>query len=139
MKNVFLVFLMGMAVLLTIFSCATAPKQPVGAGEMRLLSIDAPQGGGVIANTENWFTINFVAADNPEIRRACFQFLGDSLECVDVRQRYVTLGSRANFRVPLLMPKGEGVLTCYVEYVRNGETQRTNTVSSFVNSYESYH
>ena len=101
--------------------------------------MNVPQSGNVPANEENWVTINFVAVGNPEISRACFQFLGDSLECVDVRKRYVTYGSRANFRVPLSIPKGEGILDCYAEYIRNGETERTNTVSSFINSYEAYH
>jgi hypothetical protein len=138
MKNVLLVVFMSIAVLSITSSCATVPKEPLGAGELRLLSLDAPQGGILIANVENWITINFVAAGNPKISTACFQFLGDDLECVDVRQRYVTYGSRANFRVPLLIPRGEGILACYAEYIRNGETQRTNTVSSFVNSYEGF-
>jgi len=136
MKNILPVVLMTIAVLLITSSCATVSKEPLGAGELRLLGIDIPQGGNVMANSENWLTINFVAAGNPKISKACFQFLGDSLECVDVGQRYVTYGSRANFRVPLLIPRGQGILACYVEYVRNGETERTNTVSSFINSYE---
>ena len=138
MKNLLPVVFMSIAVLLITFSCATVPKEPLGAGEMRLLSMDVPQSGSVSANVEYWVTINFVAAGNPQISRACFQFLGDSLECVDVRQRYVTYGSRANFRVPLLIPKGQGILECYAEYIRNGETERTNTVSSFIISYEGY-
>jgi len=139
MKNILPIVLMSIAALLITFSCATVPKEPLSAGELRLLSLDAPQGGILIANVENWITINFVAAVNPVISRVCFQFLGDDLECVDVRQKYMTYGSRANFRVPLLIPRGEGILACYAEYIRNGETQRTNTVSSFVNSYEGFH
>ena len=136
MKNFLPVVLTSLAVLLIISSCATVPKQPLGEGEMRLLSLDVPERGDVQANIEHWVTINFVAAGNPKITTACFQFLGDNLECVDVGQRYVTYGSRANFRVPLLIPRGQGILACYVEYVRNGETERTNTVNSFINSYE---
>ena len=79
-----------------------------------------------------------VAAGDPEISIACFQFLGDSLECVDVRQRDVAFGSRANFRVSLLIPRGQGILACYAEYIRNGGTERTNTVSAFINSYEKF-
>jgi hypothetical protein len=139
MKNVLLVVLTSIAVLLLTFSCATVPKEPLGAGGMRLLRLDVPQNGSIPANVEYWVTINFVAAGNPQVSRACFQFLGDSLECVDVMQKYVTYGSRANFRVPLLIPKGEGILDCYAEYNRNGETERTNTVSSFINSYEGFH
>jgi hypothetical protein len=138
MKNLSPVVFMSIAVLLITSSCATVPKQPLGAGEMRLLSMDVPQGGNVSAYVEYWLTINFVAAGNPQISKACFQFLGDSLECVDVRRRDVTYGSRANFRVPLHIPRGQGILDCYAEYIRNGETQRTNTVSTFINSYEAY-
>jgi hypothetical protein len=138
MKNVLPVVLMSIAVLLITSSCATVPKQPLGQGEMRLLGIDVPQGGNVSANVEYWVTLNFAAAGNPQISKACFKFLGDSLDCVDVTQRYVTYGPRPNFRVPLLIPKGQGALDCYAEYIRNGETQRTNTVSTFINSYEAW-
>jgi len=138
MKNVLPVVFVSIAVLLITSSCATVPKQPLGAGEMRLLSIDVPQGGNVSANVEYWVTLNFAAAGNPQISKACFKFLGDNLDCVDVTQRYVTYGSRANFRVPLLIPKGQGALDCYAEYIRNGETQRTNTVTTFINSYEAW-
>ena len=138
MKNFLPVVLTSIAVLLIISSCATVPKQPLGAGEMRLLSMDVPERGDVQANIEHWIILNFAAAGNPKISRACFQFLDDSLECVDVGQGYVTYGPRANFRVPFLIPKGQGILACYAEYIRNGETQRTNTVSSFINSYEAY-
>ena len=45
MKNVLPIVLMSVAVVLTIFSCATVPKEPLGAGELRLLRIDIPPGG----------------------------------------------------------------------------------------------
>jgi hypothetical protein len=136
MKNVLPIVLMSIAVLLIIFSCATVPKEPLGAGELRLLSIDVPQSGSVPAYVEYWVTINFVSAGNPEIRKACFQFSGYSLECVDVEQGYVTYGSRAYFRVPVHIPLGSRRLDCYAEYLRNGETQRTNTISTYIIGYE---
>jgi hypothetical protein len=136
MKNVLSTVLMSIAVLLIISSCATVPKEPVGAGELRLLSMDIPPSGSLSAYVEYWVTVNFVAAGNPEIRRACFEFSGYSPECVDVEQRYVTYGSRAYFRVLLHTPLGSGRLDYYAEYIRNGEVQRTNTVSTYIMGYE---
>ena len=136
MKNVFPIVLISIAVLLTIFSCATVPKEPLGGGELRLLNIEVPQMGSLPANVEYFVTINFEANGNPEINRACFYFSGDGLNCVDVQRKDMIYGPHANFRVPIHVPLGSYRLECYAEYIRNGETQRTNTVSSYVTGYE---
>ena len=136
MKNVLSIVLMSVALVLTIFSCATVPKEPLGEGELRLLSIGLPQMGTLSANVEYFVTINFEANGNPEINRACFYFSGDGRNCVDVRRKDMVYGPRANFRVPIHVPLGSYRLECYAEYIRNGETQRTNTVSSYVTGYE---
>jgi hypothetical protein len=136
MKNVFPIVLMSVAVVLTIFSCATVPKEPLGVGELRLSSIQVPQMGTLSANVEYFVTINFEANGNPEINRACFYFSGDGRNCVDVRRKDMIYGPHANFRVPIHVPLGSYRLECYAEYIRNGETQRTNTLSSYVIGYE---
>jgi hypothetical protein len=136
MKNVLPIVLISLVVLLTIFSCATVPKEPLGGGELRLLSIEVPQMGSLRAHVEYFISINFEANGNPEISRACFYFSGDGRNCVDVQGKYMTYGPHANFRVPIHVPDGSYRLECYAEYIRNGETQRTNTVSSHVTGYE---
>ena len=138
MKNVLPLVLMSIAVLLIISSCATVPKEPLGAGELRLLSMDIPARGGLSAYVKYWVTVNFVVAGNPEIHRACFQFSGYSPECVDVEQRYVTYGSSAYFPVLIHTPVASRRLDCYAEYIQNGEAQRTNTVSAYIIGYEEH-
>lgn len=129
------------AVLLVISSCATITEGPEGAslslgkkeslsgGELRLLSVDVPQTGNLLSNVEYWATVNFEADPKPEIRRACFNFSGDGQSCVDVQAKNVTYGSRAHFRVPIHVPVGSRRIDCYAEYIRDGKTRRTNTVT----------
>jgi len=81
-------------------------------------------------NVQFWVRINFEADGNPEIRRACFYWSGDGPYCVNVKD--VEYGSIAYFQVPLYARFGPDSLQCYVEYVRDGEIQRSNAVASFV-------
>ncbi|MGB7573630.1 MAG: hypothetical protein WBN53_07185 [Thermodesulfobacteriota bacterium] len=137
--------LMGVAVLSVISSCGTITTGPEGssisigkkeppssADELRLLSVDVPQSGNLSANVEYWTTINFVADRKPKILRACFNFPGDGQSCVDVQEKDVTYGSRTYFRVPIHVPAGSKRIDCYAEYIRDGKTQRTNTVTYYV-------
>ena len=70
-----------------------------------------------------------MADHKPEIRRACFNFPGDGQSCVDVQEKDVTYG---HFRVPIHVPAGSKRIDCYAEYIRDGKTQRTNTVTYHV-------
>jgi hypothetical protein len=137
--------LMGVAVLLVISSCATVTEGPEGssisigkieppssADEFRLLSVDVPHSGNLSANVEYWTTINFVADRKPEILRACFNFSGDGQSCVDVQAKDVKYGSHTYFRVPIHVPVGSKRIDCYAEYIREGKTHRTNTVTYYV-------
>jgi len=142
---------MNIAVLLVISSCATITEGPEGPslslgrgkistgrgnvssrGELRLLGVDVPQSGNLSPNVEYWATINFEADPKPEIRRACFNFLGDGQSCADVQAKDVTYGSHPYFRVPIHVPVGSKRIDCYAEYIRDGETHRTNTVTYYV-------
>jgi catechol 2,3-dioxygenase-like lactoylglutathione lyase family enzyme len=114
----------------TSFSLGT--KEPSSERELRLLSVDVAQGGNLSANVEYWATINFEADPKPEIRRACFNFSGDGQTCVDVQAKDVTYGSHAYFRVPIHVPVGSKRIDCYAEYIRDGKTRRTNTVTYYV-------
>lgn len=117
--------LMSAAILLAISSCIM-----VGKGELRLLNIEVPEGQRPRPNLQYWVRINFEADGNPEIRKACFYWSGDGPYCVDVKD--VKYGSVAYFQVPLYARVGSDSLQCYVEYVRDGKTQRSNVVASRV-------
>jgi hypothetical protein len=144
MKSMLIAVLMGVAALLVISSCATITMGPEGssislgkkelpsrAGELRLLSVDVPQTGNLSPNVEYWTTINFETDPKPEISRACFNFSGDGQSCVDVQAKNVTYGPRAYFRVPIRVPVGSKRIDCYAEYIRDGKTHRTNTVTYY--------
>ena len=129
--------LMGVGVLLVISSYATVStgwELPLGGGtppigdQLKLLSIDIPQTWNLSADVEYWATIKFETGFKPEIRRACFNFSGGGQSCVDVQEKDVTYG---HFRVPIHVPVGSKRIDCYAEYIRDGKTQRTNTVTYY--------
>ena len=151
MKLILKAVLMNIVVLLVISSCATITEGPEGPsfslgrqniysgrgnissrGELRLLSVDVPQVGDLSANVEYWATINFEADPKPEIRRACFNFSGGGQSCVDVQAKDVTYGVHSYFRLPIHVPVGSKRIDCYAEYIRDGKTHRTNTVTYYV-------
>jgi hypothetical protein len=144
MKLNFKAALMNITVLLVISSWTTITegqepyfnwnlgKEPPGAGELKLLSMDIPQSWNLSTNIEYWATINFKADRNPTIQKACFNFSGGSPSCVDVQAKDVTYASHPYFRVPIHIPVGTKRIDCYAEYLRDGKTQRTNTVTYYV-------
>jgi len=129
-KGVLTAILMSVAILLAISSCATVTKEPLGPGELRLLSLDVPDNGNLKSGLAHWISINFEANDKLEIRRACFTYSGDGPSCVAVKN--VKYGSDAYIEVPLYVRPNTNKLECYVEYVRDGKIRRTNTVLSYV-------
>jgi hypothetical protein len=70
----------------------------------------------------------FEAAGNPEIKRACFYDSGKGPYCFDVSdESYVTLGAKRAFQVYLPgLSVGSHRVECYAEYIRDGETRKTN-------------
>ena len=144
MKLLLKAVLINIAVLLVISSWATITEgqepsfnweirqEPSGIGELKLLSMDIPQSWNLSTNIEYWATINFEADRNPKIRRACFNFSGGSQSCVDVQAKDVTYASHPYFRVPIHVPVGTKRIDCYAEYIRDGKTPRTNTVTYYV-------
>ena len=130
MKGVLTAILMSVAILLAISSCATVPKEPLGPGELRLLSLDVPDDGNLKTGLAYRISINFEADGKPEIRRACFTWAGDDPQCVPVKD--VKYGSDAYIELPLSARPNTNKLECYVEYVQDGKIRRTNTVVSSV-------
>jgi hypothetical protein len=128
MKSILRTILLGGILLFGTFSCATAPTGPIAPGEVRLLSIDVP-GAGIKANTFFPVNIFFEAAGNPEIKRACFYESGQKPSCFDVS--YVTLGTKRAFQVHLSgLSIGSHRVECYAEYIRDGETRKTNVIAT---------
>jgi len=144
MKLVLKAVLMNIAVLLVISSWATITegqeaifnsilgKEPPSGGGLKLLSMDIPQSWNLSTNIKYWATINFEADLKPEIHRACFNFSGGSQSCVDVQAKDMTYAWHSYFRVPIHIPVGTKRIDCYAEYIRDGKTQRTNTVTYHV-------
>jgi len=129
MRSILLTVLLGGVVLLIASSCATVPREPLASGEVRLLSIDV-LGSGIEANASFAVNIFFEAAGNPEIKRACFYESGEEPSCFDVSDAsYLTLGTKRAFQVYLPgVSVGSHRVECYAEYIRDGETRKTNMV-----------
>jgi hypothetical protein len=142
MKLLLKAVLINIAVLLVISSWATITegqifnrefqKERFSGREFKLLSMDIPQSWNLSTNIEYWATINFEADHDPKIHRACFNFSGGSQSCVDVQAKDVTYSLHPSFRVPIHVPVGTKRIDCYAEYIRDGETQRTNTITYYV-------
>ena len=135
---------MNIALLLVISSWATITEgqqgyfhrdfltEPYKEGELKLLSMAIPQSWNLSTNIEYWATINFEADHNPKIHRACFNFSGGSQSCVDVQAKDVIYASHPHFRVPIHVPVNTKRIDCYAEYIRDGKTQRTNTITYYL-------
>ena len=124
-----IVVLIGVVIMLLVFSCATVPTEPLASGEVRLLSIDV-MGSGIQGNSSFPVDIFFEAAGKPEIKRACFYESGQEPYCFDVSDySYLTLGTKRAFQVYLPgVNVGLHMVECYAEYIRDGETRKTNVV-----------
>jgi hypothetical protein len=128
MRSILITVLLSGVVLLGASSCATVPREPLASGEVRLLSIDV-LGSGIEANSSFAVNIFFEAAGDPRIRRACFYESGEEPSCFDVS--YVTLGTRRAFQVQLPgVNTGSHRVECYAEYIRDGETRKTNVIAT---------
>jgi len=128
MKLMLIVVLMGVAALLIISSCATAPK-PLAPGELRLLSVHVPEEKTIRVNIPFLVNINFEANGEPEIRTACFYFSGDGPHCSKVTD--VIYGSPGNIKIEIRTKNaGSNHLECYVGYIRDGKIQATNVIGT---------
>lgn len=131
MKSILISFLMGVAVLLGISSCATVPTEPLGPGELRLLRMEVPENGNLILGLLYSVNISFEADGNPEIIRACCTYSGDGPYCYRVKD--IKYGSPGNFSVQFSNSYADSQrLECYAEYVRDGKRRRTNAVLSHI-------
>ena len=129
MKSLFIGVLMGGVILLVVSSCATVPTRPLAPGEVRLLGIDFRGGRGIEAYESIVANISFEAEGKPEIKKACFDLSGEGSNCFDAM--YVTFGPQRTFQVQLPgMAPGSYAVTYDAEYIQNGETRKTNAITT---------
>ncbi len=108
---------------------------PIGGGtkpigdQLILVSMEVPLTWTPSADVEYWATVKFDTGFKPEIRRACFNFSSAEQSCIDVKAQDVASG---HFRVPIHVPVGTKRIKCYAEYIRDGQTQQTNTITYHV-------
>ena len=131
MKPIIIAVFMSVAFLLGFSSCATAPKGPLGEGELRLLKMNIPENGNLRPGLAYTVDIIFEADDQPEITKVvCY--------CSDegpfyYRIRDVRYGSPGSFSIDFSAPgSGSQRVECYANYVRDGQRRRTNSVFSLV-------
>jgi hypothetical protein len=130
MKFITISVLMIGAVLFEISSCATAPK-PLAPGELRLLSMLAPEKENIRLHLPFIVNISFEADGEPEIRAACVYFADDGPHCFKVTD--VNYGLRGTVKAQIHTKNpGARLLRGYVLYIRDGKIQPTNTVSTYI-------
>ena len=129
MRSILIVFLMGGVVLSVVSSCATVPTGPLAPGEVRLLSINVRGNEPIGRYISYAVDIVFEAKGEPQIKRACFYWSGDGPRCFEVTN--VSFESWRDFELYLPgLASGSYRLECYAEYIRDGETRRTNVVGT---------
>ena len=129
-RSVWIAVMIGGVVIFSISSCATVPTEPLASGELRLLRIHAEK-GDIRVNLPFVVNINFEAYGEPEIRTACFYFIGDGPYCSKVMD--VSYGSPGTIKAHFWTKNsGSHTLEGYVFYVRDGKNQPTNVVSCHI-------
>jgi hypothetical protein len=132
-RSLFMVVLVGGAILLGGSSCATVSKEPLAPGELRLLSASLPVVGVVKEGLPYEVKITFIADGEPRMRRACFSWSGEGPYCYPINPKDVEFGSPGSFRM-MLYPAFVGAYRaeCYVEYFQGRKVLRTNVVSFYL-------
>ncbi len=111
-------------------SCATVPKEPLTPGEVRLLSMEIV-GSGIKGGAAFPVDVFFEGKGEVEITKACVYESKERQNCSAVF--YTTLGTKRVFQVVVPgVPAGSYRVECYAEYIRNGETRRTNVIATHV-------
>ena len=140
MRSILITVLLSGMVLSIASSCATVPTEPLGPGELRLSSMDVV-GSGPEVDTPFAVNVFFEAAGHPEIKRACFFYESGMGRCFDESDvSYVILGTKRALQVHLPgISVGSHWVQCYAEYIRNGETQKTNVIATEISGYDGGH
>ena len=117
--------------LIALTSCATGSseqKEPLGPGELRLVSAEFPDVGRIKQNVRYMATVKFESDGQVEMRRVCAYWDARGPYCVPVADvHYGERKIRADVATPAL---GYYLFKCYVLYVRDGKTIRSNMVET---------
>ena len=136
MKSILVGVLVGTVLLLMISSCATVPTEPLGQGEVRLLSVDFPERIDIKQKSRCVVNIEFEARDNPQITRVYAEWAGAGSHYINKME--VSYENRLIRVVDVPTPEKRGSygFKVYVYYVRDGRIQQTNVVETSVSVTE---
>ena len=125
MKSLLIGVFVGGVIVLMVCSCATVPKEPLGPGEVRLLSLDFPS--EVRKDSQYVVSIRFEAEGGPEISTVCIQWAGLGSKCT----KALDYGNGL-LRADVLAPATPGSykVKAQVYYVRNGKVEQSNIVET---------
>jgi hypothetical protein len=133
MKSLLAGFLVILVMLFMVSSCATVSteqKEPLAQGELRLLGVQFPEFSRIRQNVRYLANIKFESDGQVEIRRACFYWDARGPNCFGIMD--VNYGERI-IKTDVATPaSGYYVMKCYVLYVKNGNTIRSNMVETTV-------
>ena len=129
MKSLLAGFLVILVMLFMVFSCTTVSTEhtePLAPGGLRLISVRFPEFSRLRQSVRYLANIKFESDGKVEIRRACFYWDARGPNCFGIMD--VNYGERI-IKADVATPSpGYYVMKCYVLYVRNGNTIRSNTV-----------
>lgn len=133
MKSLLAGFLVTLVILFMASSCATVSteeKEPLAPGGLRLLSVKFSEFARIRQNVRYVAIIKFESDSKVEMRRACFYWDANGPNCFGIID--VNYGERI-IRADVVAPApGYYVMKCYVLYVKDGKTIRSNMVDATV-------
>jgi len=133
MKSLLAGFLVTLVLLFMVASCATVSteqSEPIAPGGLRLLSVQFPETVRIRQNAKYPLNIKFESDGKVEVRRACLFWDDRGPNCFGITD--VNYGGgiiKADVATP---DRGYYVMKCYVLYIRNGNTIRSNFVETTV-------
>jgi hypothetical protein len=133
MKSLLAGFLVTLVLLFIVTSCATVPTEqtaPLGPGELRLLGVQFPEFSRIRQSVRYVANVKFESDGKVEVLRACFYWDARGPNCFGIMD--VNYGERI-IKADVATPApGYYVMKCYVLYVKNGKTIRSNMVETTV-------
>ncbi len=130
MKAMLMGFFMGVVMVLMVSSCATVPAEPPAPGELRLSGLRFEEFGAIKQGLQYVVDIKFESDSPVEVSRACFYWDDVGPLCLNVMD--VSYGGRTIRANPPTPGAGLHVLKAYVYYLRDGRTQRSNTIQTSI-------
>jgi hypothetical protein len=133
MKSLLAGFLVTLVLLFMATSCATVSteqSEPIAPGGLRLLSVQFPEFSRIRQSVRYVANIKFESDGKVEILRACFYWDARGPSCFGIMD--VSYGERI-IKTDVTTPSsGYYVMKCYVLYVKDGKTIRSNMVETTI-------